>query len=527
MDEAPIITVEQGQLIGKISTDYFGSSYFSFQGIPYAEPPIGALRFKAPKPPLSWTGVRDATKHGNASYSRHTYFMNVIGAEDCLFLNVYTPKLTGPLKPVMFWIHGGGYTVGSGNPDLCSPDFLIHEDVVIVTINYRLGVLGFLSLNDPDLNVPGNAGLKDQVMALKWVRANIDKFRGDPNNITIFGESVGGGSVHFLMMSPLSKGLFHKAIIQSGSCIGNRGRGQYSTPLITEALGLTDSSDKNILKLLQNMPLEKIFEIQEQVPDHHYVSAMRPFGVVVERYENEDTFLSREPMDIIKSGQYHDVPLMIGFTSREGYFARIKYNTVEVDDFEKEIMFNYKTVKGSELSLKIARKIKEFFYGDEDITSSDSLSFAMLQGDNMFVRPVYNTVRLHTKSSKHPIYFFRVSINSKLNIFKRFFRINEEGVCHGDDLGYLFRTVITPKIKPRSVEENGMKVFTKYWSTFAKTGNPNPSEKQPFINVEWKPVEENKINFVDIGENITVGINPEESRMAFWDEVEKLCNFNQ
>jgi carboxylesterase type B len=134
----------------------------------------------------------------------------IVGTEDCLFLNVYTQQLpsstNNKLKPVMVWIHGGGFSSGSGNSDTYGPEFLLTEDIVLVTINYRLGVFCFLSFEDASLEVPGNAGLKDMVMALKWVQKNISKFSGDPNNVTIFGESAGGISVHYLILSPLASG---------------------------------------------------------------------------------------------------------------------------------------------------------------------------------------------------------------------------------------------------------------------------------------------------------------------------------
>ncbi|KAK4876002.1 hypothetical protein RN001_012424 [Aquatica leii] len=525
MEKSPIVTVEQGQLQGKVCVDHYNKPYYSFQGIPYAQAPIGKLRFKAPQKNYPWLGVRDATREKNSSYSRHMLNYNIIGDEDCLYLNVYTPEITGTLKPVMFWIHGGGYLVGSGNSDVYSPDFLVHEDVVIVTINYRLGLLGFLSLNDPELEVPGNAGLKDQVMALKWVASNIDKFGGDPNNITIFGESVGGGSVHYLMLSPMSKGLFHKAIIQSGSAIGNRGRGQYSTPLIIKALGLPDVPDAIILKALQIMPVEKVFEVQEKIPEHYPVSEFRPIGVVVEQYINEDTFLSEEPIDIIRAKRYHDVPVMIGYNSREGYFVKGRYNVDHSNgDFEKEIQFSLNVAKGTDLSKKIAKKIKDFFYGDDASLLKSSAPFILLQGDNMFIRPLYNTARIHAATSKYPVYLYRMSIDSKLNLFKHHYKILDSGVSHGDDLGYLFKNFGTPKILPGSPEDNGVQVFSKYWTTFAKTGNPNPTEKHPLINVIWKPVEKDIVNYVDIGENVTVGVNPEPSRMQLWQDIEDMCS---
>jgi carboxylesterase type B len=138
-------------------------------------------------------------------------FGTLVGSEDCLFLNVYTQQLPldtiNTLKPVMVWIHGGGFSTGSSKSDLYGPEFLLTEDIVLVTINYRLGIFGFLSFEDASLEVPGNAGLKDMVMALKWVQKNISKFSGDPNNVTVFGESAGGMSVHYLVLSPLAAGI--------------------------------------------------------------------------------------------------------------------------------------------------------------------------------------------------------------------------------------------------------------------------------------------------------------------------------
>ncbi|RZB41186.1 COesterase and/or Abhydrolase 3 domain containing protein [Asbolus verrucosus] len=210
--DKPIIAIQQGKLRGRIAEDIDGKIYYSFQGIPYAKPPLGKLRFKPSLPPLPWDGILDATKNGNCCYSKDLFTKEFTGSEDCLNLNVYTPKLPDEqheLRPVMVWIHGGGFTCGSNSSEFYGPEFLITSNVVIVTINYRLGLLGkanmdfepctllqyqsgFLSLEDPSLRVQGNAGFKDMVMALKWVQSNIKKFNGDPNNVTIFGESAGG-----------------------------------------------------------------------------------------------------------------------------------------------------------------------------------------------------------------------------------------------------------------------------------------------------------------------------------------------
>jgi carboxylesterase type B len=157
-----------------------------------------------------WVGVRDATKDGNQCYARDLFSRTVQGSEDCLFLNVYTQQLPSntskTLKPVMFWIHGGGFKTGSNTSKRYGPEFLLTEDIVLVTINYRVGIFGFLNFEDASLGVPANTGLKDMVMALKWVQKNISEFSGDPNNVTIFGESAGATSVHYLVLSRLTAG---------------------------------------------------------------------------------------------------------------------------------------------------------------------------------------------------------------------------------------------------------------------------------------------------------------------------------
>jgi carboxylesterase type B len=305
----PEVTIEQGKLRGSTGTNLRGETFLKFQGIPYAKPPLGELRFKvtlspigkcvfkfilqSPQPPEKWTGVFDASKEGDVCYCRDLFRPEIIsGSENCLVLNVYTKTIPDEkkknLRPVLFWIHGGGFVFGSGTEELYAPDYLITEDVVVVTINYRLGilgefvlilnemqkiiichnlVLGFLRMEDPSLGVPGNAGMKDMVMALKWVQKNIDKFGGDPNNVTIFGESAGGASIHLLLLSPMSKGLFHKAIAQSGCAVNPWAQGTPGAKRIAKDLNLESSDEKSVLKFLMDKSVEELYEIQNQTKD--------------------------------------------------------------------------------------------------------------------------------------------------------------------------------------------------------------------------------------------------------------------
>lgn len=251
----------------------------TFKGIPYAEPPLGELRFRPPRKPSPWTGIRDATGYGNMAVQSQNVFalpddllrlFTLAGKqkldEDCLYLNVWTPGRDGAERPVLFWCHGGAFITGSGSSpwsdgaNLCRLD-----DVVVVSFNHRLGALGYLHLEDiaDDFEQAGLAGVLDIIAALEWVRDNIARFGGDPRNVTIFGESGGGAKVSVLMAMPPAKGLFHKAIIQSGPAVqmANREDGTKTARQMLEHLGL-DASDAGKLRA---MPPAKILEAQVKV----------------------------------------------------------------------------------------------------------------------------------------------------------------------------------------------------------------------------------------------------------------------
>src|SRR5215469_13497282 len=227
MSSADPLTVktEQGKVHGKTIAD---GKVRAWMGLPYAAPPVGDLRWKAPQPATKWSGDRDATKYGAHCAQNHVFddmvFQDDGGSEDCLFLNVYAPATADSKSklPVMFWIHGGGFSGGGSNEPRHNGDFLPLKGVVLVTINYRLGVFGFLATADlaKEANgAAGNYGLMDMIAGLQWVKKNIDQFGGDPSNVTIFGESAGSFAVSTLMASPMAQGLFHKVIGESGGAV--------------------------------------------------------------------------------------------------------------------------------------------------------------------------------------------------------------------------------------------------------------------------------------------------------------------
>ncbi|KAF5299080.1 hypothetical protein FQR65_LT09438 [Abscondita terminalis] len=523
----PVVTVKNGKLRGKVANNYDGDEYYSFQGIPYAKPPIGPLRFRPPVPSESWNGVKDATEIGDDCVAFYPIINRSTGAEDCLFLNVYTkelPDVNRRLKPVMFWIHGGAFMLGSGSSVMYGPNFLLTKDIVLVTINYRLGLLGFLNFEDVSLGVSGNMGLKDQVLALKWVRENISQFNGDPDNVTIFGESAGAASVHYLLLSPQTKDLYHKCIIQSGCASAWWAKGHPSLPFITKALGMEKTSnEKEVLNILQNMPIEDIIELQKNIFDEFEPSTKRCFGPVVE-YTSPHSFLSEEPELLINSGKYHHVPIIIGFTSREGMVTElfnkyIRSNKYDIQNLESQIPHTLNVENGTELSKMVANKIQKFYFGNDKAFESYQTQYYLLQGDAGFLWPIVTTVKQLKATSKAPVYFYRMSVDSNLNPIKKLLEINSPGVSHGDDLGYLFNNMFAVEIIPNSVEEKVMRTFVKLWTNFATNGDPNSSPKDDLINIYWKPVRGNDLDYLDIGENLTTGINPEQNRLRFWDEL--------
>lgn len=227
------------------------------------------------------------------------------------------------LRPVMVWIYGGGFQVGEATRDMYSPDFLMTKDIVLVTVSYRLGAFGFLSLDDPEVQVPGNAGLKDQIMALHWVKHNIKAFGGDPKNVTLFGESAGGASTHLLTLSHQTKGLIHKAIVMSGSALCpwvQAPRNNWGFRL-AQKMGYTgENKDKEIYNFLSDSRPGDIVKASTQIldKDEKHKRILFAFGPVVEPYESVHTVMSKPAQELMKDTWSNCIPIMMGGTSFEG-----------------------------------------------------------------------------------------------------------------------------------------------------------------------------------------------------------------
>ncbi|KAJ4438848.1 hypothetical protein ANN_14801 [Periplaneta americana] len=306
----------------------------------------------------------------------------------------------GFLHAVMVWIHGGGFSIGDGNSWIYGPDYLVAEGVVLVTINYRLGPLGFLSTGDSV--IPGNNGLKDQVMALRWVQQNVAQFGGDPGNVTIFGSSSGGSCVHFHMLSAMSEGLFHHAISQSGSAMNSWAMDEDPQRLafhLGEVLGCRTNDSVILAEFLRATPIRRIMEALDKVKQKEVQFRGKClFTPVIERgrVEGEEAFLEESPVDLMNQGRFHKVPLITGITSHEGLIMlkEILMNPQQLElynkNFEQLVRRILRIVKVNDNQLKIAaRKIKQFYFGDRPLCQDTLL-------DSL---PSKETLRGHSDSS--------------------------------------------------------------------------------------------------------------------------------
>ncbi|KAI0426230.1 Carboxylesterase [Xylaria sp. FL1042] len=330
------VVVESGSLSGI----HRSNATRSFLGIPYAAPPVGELRWRPPQPPLHWTGVRTGDRFGPASIqppapaasiysSRETDF-----SEDCLYLNVYTGAENSTNRPVLVWFHFGAFVFGSGANPMQDGTKLAAEGITFVTVNFRLGRFGFLAL--PELSTEsghqasGNYGIMDQIAALKWVQRNIKAFGGDPENVTIGGVSAGGASVHILRASPLAKGLFSKAICESGPgmapAIDGPGHiAAYMTLAAAEEAGieLLNSLGASSLAELREMSPEKILSVNLPRRQGIWKSYLRPTSTSLSVYDTANPVvdgyvLPQSLITAFTSGQAADIPLLAGSTADDG-----------------------------------------------------------------------------------------------------------------------------------------------------------------------------------------------------------------
>uniref|UniRef100_A0A1B6CDB8 Carboxylic ester hydrolase n=1 Tax=Clastoptera arizonana TaxID=38151 RepID=A0A1B6CDB8_9HEMI len=487
-----------------------------------------------PKPVEPWTGVRDALKEGPSAPQKHFLFSYEMGEEDCLYLNVFTKQLStqsADLKPVLFYIHAGGFTGGSGDREVYGPDYLIEEDVVLVTINYRLGALGFLSLENSKL--PGNAGLKDQVLALEWVQRNIVCFGGDPSKVTLMGISAGAASVEYHLLSPLSKGLFHAAILQSGSVMNPWA---YEHSPKTFALRLAnhlgydgeEEDEDSLLDFFLKIPAMTLVRSQKEIlteKERLHTSGMT-FRPVVEKEGPGRQFITKTPREILNSGEFTQVPIITGCTNNEGNL-QLEIIPVCQEEFDRfngnpDFLIPLNMQVPDEDRDLVAEKIRNYFFGDKKYCWDTVNQYVEYFGDIVFYIGLDVSLQLMLDKIRAPVYKYLLSHEHARSYMKdvtakKYPSYVVQGVPHGDDLALFFsQSSDFPSGPIIPEDEKCMKALIKLWTTFAKTGNPNYDG----IETKWEPTTSTKLQYYDLGKKFKmVPGRIHERRIEFWAEL--------
>ncbi len=458
----PIVQTTCGRLEGVQH-----AKHQSFMGIPFAAPPVGPLRFKAPQPPSPWTGIRDARTPGLAARQTGHPIPGFAASspqdEDCLYLNVFTPAADGGRRPVLFWIHGGGFTHGSGSEELYNGGPLAERgDVVVVTINYRLGAFGYLWLGDhlPGAGLTANAGQLDQVAALQWVRDNIATFGGDPGNVTIFGESAGAAAVGTLLAMPAAKGLFHKAILQSGTGrAGDRESGNRVASLLLAELGLEAARAEEVL----TAPADRILEAQTAV----LAKLGREAGLIFGPIRDGATLLE-QPLAAVRAGAAAGIPLIAG-TNRDE--VKLFAATMQRDEIDDEALIRAVDATLGKPGPEKARAVVEVYRTSRAGKGLPASNLDILDAVSSDVRFRIGATRLALAQQPHQpntyLYLFTYASPARRGAL---------GSCHALEMPFVFGTLGAPTQdrfagSGPAVEQLFHRMMDA-WLSFARTGNP-------------------------------------------------------
>ncbi len=509
-----IAMVESGRIVGAFGRD---RAVRVFRGVPYAAAPVGALRWRPPRPPARWDGLRPAKDFAPCCVQppRPRGSISDFGVErddeDCLYLNIWTAADEPEEKrPVMLWIHGGGFSYGSGALPLFDGEGLARRGIVLVTINYRLGPLGYLA--HPELTgesahgSSGNYGFLDQVEALRWVRDNIAAFGGDPGRVTIFGQSVGSSSVSCLLASPLAKGLFHRAICQSGGSVGplgNPGGGSMQTLAVAEKRGVEfiaalgarsiDEMRHKSAREIQLPPPEAMSDPWKMTPANQ---RLRNSGwVIVDGHA-----IPASPFDIFDAGRQNDVPLLTGANSREGSTAPAPSTLPDFESFAR-------SVYGDDME-----ELFDLYRVREAPQVSEAAR--LINGHRTFNWQNWTTLRMHARTAKSPAfgYYFNrpppfppgaVYVDNKTENL---------GAFHTAEIPYAFDHLAARDWPWTQTDRDLASVMSSCWVNFARAGDPNGAGAP-----KWPRFGGASTDVMLLGDFVGAGPMPDQDRLAFWD----------
>ncbi|XP_033724926.1 acetylcholinesterase-like [Pecten maximus] len=492
--DLPEVQTTHGKIVGYVQ-EMFGKKIKTFLGIPFAMPPTGNLRFKRPLPVESWIGVLNTTSWHNACYQMP--FLSFVGkvgeegeaiwnpktpmSEDCLYLNIWVPvNVEIPIKSTMVWIFGGGFVTGTSALELYDGTALAaYADIIVVSINYRLGPLGFLYYGNEE--APGNVGLLDQVLALQWINKNIENFGGVPNDITLFGESAGAASVSYHLMSEMSQPLFQRAIMQSGTCLSHWAHVSPETALtyaklLAKQMNCSSDDDSDVMHCLQNADAKIMSDIQWQLPITFLTFPIVP--------TTDNHFIKQSPQEFLRAGRFPDKSLLMGVNSDESVYFLNYYLYDKIgwpsSHFNRSLFLDSIPMVVSDNGLsKVAADRRHRPLVDSILqqyetdylpgTAKNYMNILDdIGGDFAFKCPVIEFAQEFSRSKRGSpqVFMYSFEHRSETNPWPAW-----TGVLHGDEIEYVFAVPVNDH--RRSSEERQLSIaMVEYWTNFAKYGDP-------------------------------------------------------
>ena len=450
----------------------------SWKGVRYAAPPVGDLRFRAPEPPQPWTEVADADDYGFVCPQPPVpNFPLDLGApenEDCLFVNIWAPPGTKPgdAKPVMVWVHGGAYVLGSGTQPLYDGRRLAAGgDVVVVTLNYRIGVFGFLDLSQVSDRFQSNVGIRDVLAGLRWVRDNIAAFGGDPSRVTVFGESAGAGSITTMLAIPEAEGLFAGAIAQSSpaTSVYDQNRAQRVTRQVLEHLGITDTEAHRLTEVDVPALLSATKRVFDEVP-------VRNPGTLAFVPIVDGDLLHDYPVQVARQGGTHPVPLILGTNRNEAALFRLMRSPLmPITPKAITSMFNEIAAEQPDLQLPTEEQLGLTYRGKGRGTS--------IASDVGFRMPSVWLAEGHCRTA--PVYLYRFDYSTPI------MKLLLVGAAHATELPYVWGTLgapkdVTLKLGGAKTAKALSKRIRARWTSFASTTKPTGPAGEP----DWTPYQE-------------------------------------
>ncbi|XP_053613808.1 esterase FE4-like [Plodia interpunctella] len=512
-----VVELDDGAVVGN---KYWKGDFYEFYGVPYATAPTGRDKFKAPLPVTK----REKTLAADAKdiLCQQIFFTDdddddtlLQGEEDCLILNLLVPKIASEsnLVPVVVYLHSGAFAGGSGN--MGNLNYVARHDVIAISLNYRLGAIGFACLGTEE--IPGNAALKDQVAALRWINSNIHKFGGDRRKVTLAGYSVGAAMAELIALSDATEGLIDKLILESGSALSPFAvnRDPISTARnIARSIGYNGSGTiEDLNEFYLNAP---VVDITKRSLNFFLPNSTFGFAPCIEKKSKKsEAILTESPLESL-SKKETKYAVLTGLASMEGLSRSIKFETwmdLMNENFSDFLPADL-TFKDDKSKNEVADLIKEYYFKGEELSHDTLQEYIDYFSDSMFRNSILKSARLHAARSKRPLYFYEFSYVGDLNM-KHYYMDKIKGASHRDQTSYILDFYgFTHHAEDMNIRD----LMTFMWTDFVKYENPTTYESL-IVKQKWQKYTNEEPKYLSIGTSVEMRTDPFKDSYAFWNKL--------